>query len=646
MIIPSDPYWIQVYQSIVKTNEQIGDELITLHPATTMEQLDQFVPESIVDQVLAHDLDALICTEIPSEILSGLLDKGLPVLCLAEVVKQSHPLLTILSEMDEGGFIAGEYIGQQLGGKGHVMIVTAAKLKILSVGQSRLKGFMAAMQRYPDIQVDHIPCFWAYHETYVEMIKVFETYQKQIDAIFGISDTIMFAARDAGFKTGKISKQTILVGLNGDPQSLVAVAEGTIHATIDDGTEQVGANAIEFAHQAAYGNPIPKTIPHVFQLVTSENVAAVAARKLKVVADLPNYLVGYDRQKDHDRMVQLEAMVEISHQIGSLLDRVQLSDGISAAVRKGFGYEWVRILRYLTSQDEIVHYGGDLSPASRQIPIPQDWLLKTVVTSKEPIIIPDTLKSFRWRLGDEWRQIRSRAVIPIRLGEEIIGLLDLQSSQPILQPSFEITGLEILAGQVGIAIQNAGLYQEALQARKQAELLATENVRLYAELKESSIQDELTSVLNRRGLMERGRNELIHARRLNYQVGILMFDLDNFKNINDTYGHAVGDQVLCSVVRTCQRNIREIDLFGRYGGDEFVIIMPGTSLETACQVGKRLRENVEQICFPAEGGFPHITISVGVAIDSSEDLKLEELVHKADLALYAAKQAGKNTVHC
>ena len=157
MILPSDPFWIQIHQSIVKTNQRIGAELVTLHPANSMNQLDRYTPEAMIDQILAHNLDALITTQIPSEVLTGLLDHGLPVLYLAEVVDQRHPLLTTLAEMDEGGRIAAEYIAQKLKGKGHVMIVTAAKLNVLSVGQSRLRGFIKAMQQFPEIQVEHIP---------------------------------------------------------------------------------------------------------------------------------------------------------------------------------------------------------------------------------------------------------------------------------------------------------------------------------------------------------------------------------------------------------------------------------------------------------------------------------------------------------
>ena len=128
------------------------------------------------------------------------------------------------------------------------------------------------------------------------------------------------------------------------------------------------------------------------------------------------------------------------------------------------------------------------------------------------------ITSFCWQIGEEWNLIRSRAILPVLFAGKLIGLLDMQSSRPILQPWFETTGLKMLAEQVGIAVQNADLYYEALQARQKAETFAAENSRLYAELVKSSLLDDLTSAFNRRGLMDRGRNELSHARRLNYEV--------------------------------------------------------------------------------------------------------------------------------
>jgi diguanylate cyclase (GGDEF)-like protein len=606
---------------------------------------EKFEPEVVIDQVLAQDLDALITTEIPSVMLEGILRSGLPVICLAEVLKIAHPRLTILAEMDLGGYLAGEYIAKKLNGNGRVLIITAAKMQIQSVGQGRLRGFLAAMAAAPGIQVEHIPCYWTYPETYQEMRRVLQNRTEAIDAIFGASDTILFAARDACLELGKIAEHTLLVGLNGDPLGLAAVADGLIHATIDMGAEDVGAAAFEYAHQAASGKAIPKAIPEVFQLVTSDNVASVAARKLTSLANLSNHLVGYDRQKEHDRLMQLEAVAELSHQISAMLSQADLSMGIGAAVRRGFGYEWTRILRYDEGNRSLVYYGGDNSPVSACVPIPQDELLQYAASQSERVIIPDTHTSFRWRIGHEWDAIRSRAILPIWGGGKLMGLLDMQSSQPILQPCFESAGLKMLAEQIGIVVLNVDLYQAAIQAQERAEAFAAENSRLYAELVKLSLLDDLTGAFNRRGLMERGRNELSHARRLNYEVGILMFDLDNFKQINDSFGHGVGDHVLRVVVEAGQTNIREIDVLGRYGGDEFVIIMPGCNLDNARQMAERLRACVEGLKIVCEGNDLQTTISAGVTIYGNKEQTLEELLQKADQALYTAKQSGKNIVH-
>jgi diguanylate cyclase (GGDEF)-like protein len=130
-----------------------------------------------------------------------------------------------------------------------------------------------------------------------------------------------------------------------------------------------------------------------------------------------------------------------------------------------------------------------------------------------------------------------------------------------------------------------------------------------------------------------------------------MIDLDHFKRVNDTYGHSTGDLVLQAIAETCQRKLRKSDIFGRYGGEEFVIIMPETDEQRAWNVAERLRRSIVHISIPINDGAIAITISLGVATLSPEDLcsdnsgdLLEKLIDKADQALYQAKQAGRNRV--
>jgi diguanylate cyclase (GGDEF)-like protein len=136
-------------------------------------------------------------------------------------------------------------------------------------------------------------------------------------------------------------------------------------------------------------------------------------------------------------------------------------------------------------------------------------------------------------------------------------------------------------------------------------------------------------------------NELNRARRFQYPVSAIMLDVDHFKQVNDTYGHAVGDQVLRVVAERCHESIRDIDILGRYGGEEFAITLPATDLSGAHSVAERLRRSIADVPIPTERGDITITISLGVASNTQD---VATLVNRADAAMYAAKQAGRNCV--
>ena len=481
IIIVSDPYWIQALESIIHTSQKLGDELIVLAPAATEDDLRGIPTDDLVDQVLAHDLDVLMCSFEATPFLLSLLSENLPIVCLSEM-DFHHPFFTAASSLYGGGKIAGEYIGKKLKGSGHAVCINAGLEKYSTKGQSRTTGFDDALQPFPEISIEHIPAYWSYNRAYPALLSALEKYPQRIDAIFGVSDTILLAARDAGRKRGVIDDHTILVGLNGDPAALAAVAEGDIAATIDTASEYLGAEAVRIAHHLVLGQPQPELIQQKFRLITRENVASVATRKLTAIADIPSHMVGYSREQESERLVQLEVSLEITQQIGSLQDNERVIQVISEQVSKYYGYEWVYILRWSKDEQKLVAYGGTLSPVSRQMAVEQDWLLNHAFRANEVIYIPDTQTSRRWRLSRDWDQIRSRALLPIQLGADVIGILDLQSSHPIRRPSLEIGGLKLLASQIGIVIQNADLYQEALQARATAERANQLKNRLMANV--------------------------------------------------------------------------------------------------------------------------------------------------------------------
>jgi diguanylate cyclase (GGDEF)-like protein len=174
--------------------------------------------------------------------------------------------------------------------------------------------------------------------------------------------------------------------------------------------------------------------------------------------------------------------------------------------------------------------------------------------------------------------------------------------------------------------------------------VAIENARLYAEVERLATLDELTGIANRRRLFELGQREFDRARRYGTPLAAVLVDLDWFKKINDTYGHNTGDRVLAGIASTINRNVRTIDLFGRYGGEEFVLLLPEADRSSALEVAERIRALVQDLRFPTARGALQVTISLGVAHLSAEMPSLAALIDRADQAMYAAKQAGRNRV--
>ncbi len=175
----------------------------------------------------------------------------------------------------------------------------------------------------------------------------------------------------------------------------------------------------------------------------------------------------------------------------------------------------------------------------------------------------------------------------------------------------------------------------------------TERVLLYQEVQRLANHDVLTGCYNRRHFMTLSEQEFQRARRYKHPLAFLMFDIDHFKQFNDRYGHPAGDQLLCALVNLCQASLRAVDILGRYGGEEFTILMPETSGEAAIQAAERLRRNVESMALDFLPEAAHVTISLGVAgYDPGQDTpaSLELLIKQADDALYEAKSAGRNCV--
>ncbi|HSA30672.1 MAG TPA: GGDEF domain-containing protein [Candidatus Omnitrophota bacterium] len=174
--------------------------------------------------------------------------------------------------------------------------------------------------------------------------------------------------------------------------------------------------------------------------------------------------------------------------------------------------------------------------------------------------------------------------------------------------------------------------------------LGLRRIHLYKEVERLAITDSLTQVFTRRYLMERFTEEMNRAKAKNVNLAFLMLDIDHFKNINDQYGHLAGDHVLREVAKVIKEAVREIDIVGRYGGEEFSVILPDTNREGAHYVAERVRSVVEARTIRAYDKNIHVTVSIGSTAFPHDGRKISELIDKSDWALYRAKKLGRNRV--
>ena len=176
---------------------------------------------------------------------------------------------------------------------------------------------------------------------------------------------------------------------------------------------------------------------------------------------------------------------------------------------------------------------------------------------------------------------------------------------------------------------------------------ALQNALLYAEVLKLASGDPLTGKYNRRAFFELGRHLIEKTTAQGSPLAAIMIDLDNFKLINDTYGHPVGDEVLHELSHRFRAIFREEDLFGRYGGDEFALLLPGASQEVAAAIGQRILESARHDPIPTSRGLVQASLSVGIAYAEHDhtNVVLSDLLRDADRALYKAKRLGKNRLY-
>ena len=234
--------------------------------------------------------------------------------------------------------------------------------------------------------------------------------------------------------------------------------------------------------------------------------------------------------------------------------------------------------------------------------------------------VPPVLETLLQEVSRERGPVRSEKNLasPLLVKNELNGFLALEGCPPAQEES-----LFILANQFAPAIQK---------------------VKLYQKIQQLAITDGLTRLSSRHYFMERFQEELARSKRYRLSLTFLMADIDHFKEHNDRCGHLVGDVVLREVASLIKASVREIDLVGRYGGEEFSIVLPDTSLEGALHVAERIRSTIEGHAFAAYDETLHVTLSLGISVYPGNGEDTETLIDTADAALYHAKGAGRNRI--
>jgi len=284
-------------------------------------------------------------------------------------------------------------------------------------------------------------------------------------------------------------------------------------------------------------------------------------------------------------------------------------------------------------------------------------IFEDVIKNGKSLVIANALTDPTYQSADSVITLKLRSVmcVPLIARGRTLGAIYIENrSEEDLFTDEDIKPLEYFAAQAAISIENAILNDE-LESRvvQRTEELARINELLREEIEERkrvekqlhrlATTDPLTGTLNRRHFFNLAEQEFDRSMRYDRQISIILLDVDHFKETNDKYGHVAGDQILQTIANRFIDNLRKMDIFGRYGGDEFVILLPETNLEQARLAAERLHKIVTMEAADTSKGCIPLQISMGVAsLTNSDDM--EKLLIKTDQALYDAKEAGRNRV--
>jgi diguanylate cyclase (GGDEF)-like protein len=319
-----------------------------------------------------------------------------------------------------------------------------------------------------------------------------------------------------------------------------------------------------------------------------------------------------------NRVKELALINELSQYVASCLELSEFYDALDRFLGEKVGLEEFALL--IREGDgvivQVARGFADTSKVRGARFKTGEGVTGAVLESKQLCYIPDTRADQRYLYyKGEKMEDGSFLCIPLIFRGQVVGILNFTRTGFNAFSPQEIQFLNTIAVEIAIALANA---------------------RLYYQTRELSVRDELTQLYNRRHFRETFPLEIKRAGRFGQTLSLLMIDIDHFKHFNDTHGHLEGDKRLQEIAQAIRSNLREVDFTARFGGEEFVVLLPNTSKQDALIVAEKVR----RVCTALPG--ERLTLSVGIATCPQDGNKVDNLLQAADQALYEAKWEGRD----
>jgi signal transduction histidine kinase/AraC-like DNA-binding protein/ABC-type sugar transport system substrate-binding protein len=463
----ADPYWVQVRDAIVRHANQRNLELVSLSIDADL-LLNPAKAEEIFEELQVQQVQALICNSVAEALVHKVTAQHIPVIDASESFIEC-PLFTSRRGLYDAAFAVGQWLNERIPDQANVLVVGCYD----DMGQSRLQGITDSL-RMRNVTLLHVPTTWLYSEAFVLVKTWLASWHGPIHAVFGLSDSLAMAGRDVLAQHQRLTPDIVITGINGDALALADISRGRMHMTVETVVDSFAVQMIDLALIGISTGELPATYDPPRRIIDHTNVHQVAMDKLISLAELPSQLVGFNRQREQQRMRQLETSLAITQRVGGILDHQHLMREISELVQTIYGYHRVMLWRF--------NANGELVGANYQSVQLRSTPLIAALRDQAPVFIPDALHSQRFAPDDEYPTTRTRLILPIRVNTQIVGLVDLQSDEAIPHSRDEIDGLQLVADQIGIALQNIDLYQAAKHAQQVAEQADLLKTRLLANV--------------------------------------------------------------------------------------------------------------------------------------------------------------------